>query len=238
MNLFFVLMHINKLFLAFFPIVSEERTEEKRTTPAWGYALMPMSVGISGRRRDNVRDQECCWQLKKEGDVGFSKSLPEHTEAAHERDVDKTAVEIEKIHNKYASAASCNNEKSLSSILTTANLNSMDKWFSPLRDLPPGIGFVDFVYIPKPEYRKRCFALVVELFFLNFYWWACERNCIYRLFFAAEGLLFMASAVCLYINPFLRERSYGMRGCFPFYLSLFRAMDIYGDTFPSVLEIC
>ena len=33
----------------------------------------------------------------------------------------------------------------------------------PVRELPTGRGFADFVYIPKPEYREDYPAMVVEL---------------------------------------------------------------------------
>lgn len=39
----------------------------------------------------------------------------------------------------------------------------MQYYFKPVRELPTGRGFADFVYIPKPEYRGEYPALVVEL---------------------------------------------------------------------------
>ena len=36
-------------------------------------------------------------------------------------------------------------------------------YFKPIRELPSGRGFADFVFIPKPECRSYCPALVVEL---------------------------------------------------------------------------
>lgn len=36
-------------------------------------------------------------------------------------------------------------------------------YFKPVRELPTGRGFADFVYIPKPEYRGSYPALIVEL---------------------------------------------------------------------------
>ena len=52
---------------------------------------------------------------------------------------------------------------SLSSVLTIAYLSSMQYYFKPVRELPTGRGFADFVYIPKPEYMGEYQALVVEL---------------------------------------------------------------------------
>ena len=70
---------------------------------------------------------------------------------------------IEKIHMEYASAISYNNENSLSSVLTIAYLSAMQYYFKPIRELPTGRGFADFVFIPKPEYIQDYPALVAEL---------------------------------------------------------------------------
>ena len=73
------------------------------------------------------------------------------------------AEQIEKIHNEYVSVIQYNNENSLSSVLTVAYLSAMQYYFKPVRELPTGRGFADFVYIPKPEYREDYPAMVVEL---------------------------------------------------------------------------
>ena len=73
------------------------------------------------------------------------------------------AVQIEKIHNEYASSIQYNNENSLSSVLTIAYLSAMQYYFKPIRELPTGKGFADFVFIPKPEYKSDYPALIVEL---------------------------------------------------------------------------
>ena len=39
----------------------------------------------------------------------------------------------------------------------------MQYYFKPVRELPTGRGFADFVFLPKPEYRMDYPALVVEL---------------------------------------------------------------------------
>ena len=39
----------------------------------------------------------------------------------------------------------------------------MQYYFKPIRELPTGRGFADFVYIPKPEYISDYPALLVEL---------------------------------------------------------------------------
>ena len=73
------------------------------------------------------------------------------------------AVQIEKIHNEYAFSIQYNNENSLSSVLTIAYLSAMQYYFKPIRELPTGRGFADFVFIPKPEYKSDYPALIVEL---------------------------------------------------------------------------
>ena len=55
------------------------------------------------------------------------------------------------------------NENSLSSVLAIAYLSSMQYYFKPVRELPTGRGFADFVFIPKPEYKNDYPALVIEL---------------------------------------------------------------------------
>lgn len=79
------------------------------------------------------------------------------------KDESSVALEIEKIHSEYASAIRYNDENSLSSTITIAYLASMQYYFKPVRELPAGIGFADFVYVPKPEHRGSYPALVVEL---------------------------------------------------------------------------
>ena len=80
-------------------------------------------------------------------------------------DMDEGAVadQIEKIHTEYASVITYHNENSLSSVLSIAYLSSMEYYFKPIRELPTGRGFADFVFIPKLEYVGYYPALVVEL---------------------------------------------------------------------------
>ena len=56
-----------------------------------------------------------------------------------------------------------NNENSLSSVLTIAYLSAMQYYFKPVRELPTGRGFADFVFVPKPEYCQDYPAMIVEL---------------------------------------------------------------------------
>lgn len=80
-------------------------------------------------------------------------------------DMDGVAVagQIERIHDEYVSMLQYHNENSLSSVITIAYLSTMQYYFKPVRELPTGRGFADFVFLPKPEYRMDYPALVVEL---------------------------------------------------------------------------
>ena len=79
------------------------------------------------------------------------------------KDVNTVAAKIEQIHMEYTSVIQYNDENSLSSVLAIAYLGTMNYYFKPVRELPTGRGFADFVYIPKPEYINDYPALVVEL---------------------------------------------------------------------------
>jgi hypothetical protein len=84
-------------------------------------------------------------------------------DATLDLDGDTVADLIEKIHNEYASSIRYNDENSLSSVLSIAYLASMQYYFKPVREMPAGRGFADFVFVPKPEYSGQYPALVVEL---------------------------------------------------------------------------
>ena len=93
----------------------------------------------------------------------FHKRSEELLEATLNMDTDAVAEDIEKIHMEYASVIQYNNENSLSSVLAIGYLSAMQYYFKPIRELPTGRGFADFVFIPKPEYIQDYPALVVEL---------------------------------------------------------------------------
>ena len=95
--------------------------------------------------------------------IEFEKESSQVLEATLDMDEGGLASSIEKIHNTYASNIYYNNENSLSSVLTIAYLSTMKQYFKPIRELPTGRGFADFVYIPKPEYKEEYPALLVEL---------------------------------------------------------------------------
>lgn len=95
--------------------------------------------------------------------IEFTQKSEQILDATLSMETEIVADSIEKIHSEYSSAIQYNNENSLSSVLTIAYLSTMQYYFKPVRELPTGRGFADFVYIPKPEYRADYPALVVEL---------------------------------------------------------------------------
>lgn len=93
----------------------------------------------------------------------FQQESENLLDATIDMDSRKVAEQIEKIHSQYVSVVQYNNENSLSSVLTIAYLSSMQYYYKPIREMPSGRGFADFVYLPKPEYTDEYPALVVEL---------------------------------------------------------------------------
>ena len=93
----------------------------------------------------------------------FQQESEKLLDATLDMDGDAVATQVEKIHDYYVSAIQYNNENSLSSVLAIAYLSAMQYYFKPVRELPTGRGFADFVFVPKPEYRNDYPALVVEL---------------------------------------------------------------------------
>lgn len=115
---------------------------------------------IKGAFLGDSKPSVCMEGLKKFDIKGVSESLLDAT-----LDMDSTAVaaQIEKIHNEYVSVIQYHNENSLSSVLAIAYLSAMQYYFKPIRELPTGRGFADFVFVPKPEYKNDYPALIVEL---------------------------------------------------------------------------
>ncbi len=93
----------------------------------------------------------------------FQRESKNLLEATLDMDEEAVAQGIEKIHTEYASSIQYNNENSLSSVLAIAYLSTMQYYFKPVRELPAGRGFADFVFIPKPAYAEEYPALLVEL---------------------------------------------------------------------------
>ena len=95
--------------------------------------------------------------------IRFQQESEQLLQTTLDLDGNAVAEQIEKIHNEYVSVIQYHDENSLSSVLTVAYLNTMQYYFKPVRELPTGRGFADFVYLPKPEYRDDYPAMVIEL---------------------------------------------------------------------------
>lgn len=93
----------------------------------------------------------------------FERKSNELLEATLDFESNIVAKKIEQIHSEYTSVIEYNNENSLSSVLTIAYLGAMQYYFKPVRELPTGRGFADFVFVPKPQYLNSYPALIVEL---------------------------------------------------------------------------
>ena len=95
--------------------------------------------------------------------IRFQQESSDLLNATLDMDCETVAEGIEKIHAQFASTIQYNDENSLSSVLTIAYLSSMRYYFMPVREMPTGRGFADYVYLPKPEYAEEFPALLVEL---------------------------------------------------------------------------
>lgn len=95
--------------------------------------------------------------------TAFQRESEALLDATLDMDEEAVAKGMEKIHMEYASAIQYNDENSLSSVLTIAYLSAMQYYFKPIREMPAGRGFADFVFLPKPEYTGEYPALVAEL---------------------------------------------------------------------------
>lgn len=95
--------------------------------------------------------------------LNFQKKSEELLEATLNMDSEMVAELIETIHTQFVSTIQYNDENSLSSVLSIAYLGTMQYYFMPIRELPTGRGFADYVFIPKPEYMGELPALLVEL---------------------------------------------------------------------------
>ena len=95
--------------------------------------------------------------------LAFQQDSEHLLDATLDMDGMAVAAQIVKINNEYVSVIQYHNENSLSSVLTLAYLSAMQYYFKPIRELPTGRGFADFVFIPKPEYSASYPAMVVEL---------------------------------------------------------------------------
>ena len=130
-----------------------------------GYLAYDQKNNLAFIPNEEVRQEFISATKKKNWNelVKFEQQSNDLLNATLDMEEEKVAAGIEKIHTEYVSSVQYNDENSLSSVLTIAYLSSMQYYFKPVRELPTGRGFADFVYIPKPEYLLDYPALVVEL---------------------------------------------------------------------------
>ncbi len=95
--------------------------------------------------------------------IAFQRESEKLLDATLDMDGEAVAEMIEKIHIEYASMIEYNDENSLSSVLAIAYLSAMQYYFKPIRELPTGRGFADFVFLSKKEYAQDYPVLIVEL---------------------------------------------------------------------------
>lgn len=95
--------------------------------------------------------------------LDFQRESKNLLDATLDMDAEAVAEYIEKIHMEYTSVIQYHDENSLSSVLSIAYLSAMEYYFKPIRELPTGRGFADFVFLPKVEYMENYPALLVEL---------------------------------------------------------------------------
>ncbi|HIX29180.1 MAG TPA: ATP-binding protein [Candidatus Blautia stercoravium] len=95
--------------------------------------------------------------------IRFQQESKALLDATLDMDGEAVAEKIEKIHTQFASTIQYHDENSLSSVLTIAYLSAMQYYFMPIREMPTGRGFADYVFLPKPEYIGDIPALLVEL---------------------------------------------------------------------------
>ncbi len=95
--------------------------------------------------------------------INFQNESQKLVDATLDMDENVVARQIEKIHAEYISSIQYNDENSLSCVISIAYLSTMQYYFKPVRELPTGRGFADYVFVPKPEYKNDYPALIVEL---------------------------------------------------------------------------
>ena len=130
-----------------------------------GYLGYDAEKGTAFVPNEEIRQELTLAVKSKKWDemILFQRDSEDLLNATLDMDAEMVTASIEKIHMEYASVIQYNNENSLSSVLAIAYLSAMQYYFKPVRELPAGRGFADFVFVPKPEYRQDYPAMVVEL---------------------------------------------------------------------------
>lgn len=130
-----------------------------------GYLAYDQDEGTAFIPNEEIRIEfeEALEETKWNELTEFQKQSERLLEATLDMESDVVAEGIEKIHSQFTSAIQYHDENSLSSVLSIAYLSAMRYYFIPVREMPAGRGFADYVFIPKPEYTGRLPALVIEL---------------------------------------------------------------------------
>ena len=130
-----------------------------------GYLAYDQVKGIAFIPNEEIRQEFQAAVKKKKWDefLQFQQESKELLDATLNGEAWKVAQGIERIHTQFASSIQYNDENSLSSVLTIGYLAAMQYYFMPIREMPTGRGFADYVFLPKPEYMEEIPALMVEL---------------------------------------------------------------------------
>lgn len=130
-----------------------------------GYLAYDQVKGIAFIPNEEIRQEFQAAVKKKKWDefLQFQQESKELLDATLNGEDWKVAQGIERIHTQFASSIQYNDENSLSSVLTIGYLAAMQYYFMPIREMPTGRGFADYVFLPKPEYIEEIPALLVEL---------------------------------------------------------------------------
>ena len=130
-----------------------------------GYLAYNQTMETAFIPNEEIRQELIKATKRKKWDelIAFQRESVELLDATLDRDCEVVENTIEKIHIEYASMIQYNDENSLSSVLAIGYLSAMQYYFKPIRELPTGRGFADFVFIPKLEYAMDYPALIVEL---------------------------------------------------------------------------
>ena len=130
-----------------------------------GYLAYDQVKGIAFIPNEEIRQEFQAAVKKKKWDefLQFQQESKELLDATLNGEACRVAQGIERIHTQFASSIQYNDENSLSSVLTIGYLAAMQYYFMPIREMPTGRGFADYVFLPKPEYIEEIPALLVEL---------------------------------------------------------------------------
>lgn len=130
-----------------------------------GYLAYDQNEGTAFIPNEEIRleFEEALEETKWNELIEFQRQSERLLEATLDMEGDVVAEGVEKIHSQFTSAIQYHDENSLSSVLSIAYLSAMRYYFIPVREMPTGRGFADYVFIPKPEYAGRLPALIVEL---------------------------------------------------------------------------